>query len=63
MLPVRKYLKLERAGSDQQGQWAAPLLFDESFRPKSAYDALAAALRTQQAFQSPIGYSVTRSQV
>jgi endo-1,4-beta-xylanase len=38
---------LARTGSDQQGQWAAAVLFDEAFRPKPAYDALAAALRAR----------------
>jgi endo-1,4-beta-xylanase len=36
---------LARAGSPQSGRTASPLLFDEAFRPKAAYEALAAALR------------------
>jgi len=36
---------LAREGVTAQGQWAAALLFDESFRPKPAYEALAEVLR------------------
>jgi endo-1,4-beta-xylanase len=36
---------LAREGVIAQGEWTAPLLFDESFRPKSAYEALAEVLR------------------
>jgi endo-1,4-beta-xylanase len=35
---------LARAGSPLQGQLTAPLLFDAAFRPKAAYEAIAAAL-------------------
>jgi GH35 family endo-1,4-beta-xylanase len=38
---------LARTNSPLQGQWVAPLLFDEAFRPKPAYDAAAAALRAR----------------
>jgi GH35 family endo-1,4-beta-xylanase len=33
------------AGSSQQGQLTAPFLFDEAFRPKPAYNAMADVLR------------------
>jgi endo-1,4-beta-xylanase len=36
---------LAREGVIAQGTWAAPLLFDEAFRPKPAYEALADVLR------------------
>jgi endo-1,4-beta-xylanase len=36
---------LAREGVLPQGEWTAPLLFDESFRPKPAYEALAEVLR------------------
>jgi endo-1,4-beta-xylanase len=38
---------LAHTGSNQQGQWTAPLLFDEALRSKPVYDALAAALRAR----------------